>query len=185
MLHPALPQRHPRTLLLLAILVGLLAFPGTSDAQSKDFTVGAFLSFGGATDADPDSGLDDSGFQLLFAYQRDIDNRFNLRIGQMSLDNDDGGSLFDADLDYLTLSGEYQFSGGHYESGLFLGLGLYSIDGSTFVDDEESLGLNLGVSGDFRLTDRFSLLAEFSLHYADLDFARFFLLANVGVGFHF
>ena len=184
MQHQAMPNRRP-WIPLLALLLGLIALPGTSQAENQGLLVGAFITYGGATDADPDSKLDETGFQLLFSYERDIDQRFSVRLGQMSLDSDVGGPLFDADLTYIALSGEYMLSAGHYESGLFLGLGAYSIDGDFLVPDEDALGLHLGASGDFRLTNHFSVLADFSVHYADLDFAHFFVMANLGVGFKF
>lgn len=184
MLHQALSTRRP-WIAPLALLLGLLTLPGASQAQDRGFMVGAFVNYGGATDADPDTSLDDTGFQLLVSYERDIDNRFSVRLGQMSFDADEGGGLFDADLTYVALSGEYMISAGHYESGLFMGLGVYSIDGDVLVSDEDAFGLHLGASGDFRLTNRFSLLADISVHYADLDFARFFAMVNVGVGFKF
>lgn len=185
MQHEPLPNRNRWLPLSALLLAGLLALPTLGAAQSHDFTIGVMGGFGGASDADPDTGIDDTGFQLLFSYKREIDLLFSARLGQLDLEADGAGDLFDSELTYLTLNGEYLASSDHYQSGLFLGLGLYRIEGDVFVPDEESFGLNIGASGDFRLTDHFSLLVEVSAHYADLDLARFFVMGHVGVGFHF
>lgn len=156
--------------------------PAAGSAQ--DFTIGLMGGIGGATDAEPDTGFDNTGFQLLFAMETDLSTRFSARLGQLDLDSSDN-DFFQADLSYLTLSGEYMQAADYYESGLFVGLGYYQIDGNLFTPDDDSLGLNVGASGDFRITDRFSVLAEFSIHYADLEIAQFFAMAHIGVGFRF
>jgi len=167
----------------LVVAAALLSFPATGAAQGT-FMVGLMGTLGGAADADPDTGLTNVGWQALFTMETQIATRFDVRVGQLPLDGGDSG-LFDSDLTYVTLAGEYTFPAEFYESGLYLGLGYYDLAGDVLVADDSSLGLNIGATGDFHLTDRFSLLVEFSGHYADLGHAQFFFMGQVGVGFHF
>jgi hypothetical protein len=41
------------------------------------------------------------------------------------------------------------------------------------------------VTGDFRLTDRFSIVIELSGHYTDLDAADLLAMGHAGVAFRF
>ena len=91
----------------------------------------------------------------------------------------------DSELTYLTLAGDYSLSAGYYQSSLFLGVGYYGIDGQNTYEDDTALGLNVGTTGDFRINDRWSVLIEFSGHYADLDYAQFFIMGHAGLAFHF
>ncbi|MCP4656740.1 MAG: hypothetical protein GY856_15110 [bacterium] len=176
-------KRHLTVAILVALALGLV--PGSSFAQSRyPYTVGLMGGLGGATDANPDTGLDNVGWQALFAMDIDVRTLFSVRAGQLDLETD-AGELYDGELSYVTLSGEYRMTAGFYESGLFLGLGYYNRGGAPLGPDDSALGLTLGSTGDFRLSDRFSLLVELAGHYADLDQAQFFLHGHVGVAFHF
>ena len=46
-------------------------------------------------------------------------------------------------------------------------------------------GIGILETGDFRINDRWSVLVEFSGHYADMDYAQIFVMGHIGVGFHF
>lgn len=176
-------KRHLMVAILVALALGLV--PSTSLAQSRyAFTVGLMGGLGGSTDAEPDTDLNNFGLQALFAMDLDIHTMFSVRAGQLDLETD-AGELYDTELAYVTLSGEYRMTAGFYESGLFLGLGYYDLNGAPLVPGDSALGLTLGTTGDFRLTDRFSLLVEIAGHYADLDHAQFFLHGHAGVAFHF
>lgn len=195
-------MQHKRFLGLapaLMMVLALASIPGTVQAQSAyDFTIGVMGTIGGATDGEPDSGLGNLGLQLLFAMDKDSHTRFSARLGSLDLDTDDLGDIFqtnpfDAKLTYLTLSGEYMVTEPSYESGVFLGIGLYEVtdapvfDANGFFssDDESTIGLTLGATGDFKVGDHWSVLGEISGHYADLDYGRFFVMGHVGIGFHF
>lgn len=191
-------MQHKRFLAVSALLLCVLAMPGSAAAQGAyDFTIGVMGGIGGATDGEPDSGIGNIGLQVLFAAEKDSNTRFSARLGTMDLDTEDFDDVFffntsDATLTYLTLSGEYMFTEPNYESGIFIGLGLYEVtdvpafSGNDFVIDEEStIGLTLGATGDFQLNERWSILGEISGHYADLDYGRFFVMGHVGIGFHF
>lgn len=171
----------------LVLVTGLLVLPGASAAQPEDsgYTFALSLVLGGTSDAEPDPGFDNLGFQAMFALERSPHVFFSARAGILPMDTDEGGGLFDADLSYITVGGEYHFPEGFYESGLIIGIGFYDLSGDTFVPDESSFGFNLGVNGDFRINDRFSIIGELSGHIVDMDYTNFFITANAGVAYHF
>ena len=181
-----MPQERPLLVAILAV-AALTVVPATVSAQpARTFTLGLQGSIGGFTDAEPDTGFDNLGLQAFFFMEIDHATLFGVRLGQLQLEADDAfGDLYDSDLSYLTLAGEYRFPEAFYESGLYLGLGFYSLDGGPVIEDDTGLGLNLGATGTFRLTDRLSLVVDLSAHYADLDRAQFLFMGNVGLGFSF
>lgn len=175
----------PQTRLVIPALSALLLLgllPAVSSAQQPStHVVGLAVGLGGATSADPSTGYDNTGFQAFFSMEVQTRTRFVTRLGRLALDSKD--STVDADLTYLTLAGEYSFNAGTYDSGLFLGLGFYDL--SSNRDDDSALGLTVGTNGDFRLTNRLSLNIELAGHWADLDYAQFFVTALAGVAYHF
>lgn len=193
-------QQRP---LILSLLVGLaLLLPGISSAQSGyRYTAGLMGGFGGTTATEPSSATVDEtflredrfdfGFQLVFNTEMRRGVLFGVRVGQIDVQIDNVGSPLavldpvDSELTYATLNGEYRLSAGSYQSGLFFGFGYYAVDGQQFFDDDTGLGLTVGTTGDFRINDRWSVLVEFSGHYADLDYAQFFIMGHAGVAFHF
>lgn len=195
-----LQHRNLGSSILIALALCCLA--GSSSAQTPSrYTAGVMLGFGGATSSGPSgSTIDDAyvlgdsfdlGFQLFFGMEVRRGTLFAARFGQLDIELESPSrlALFGAplasELTYLTLSGEYRLPAGSYQSGLFLGAGYYSIDGKSFFEDDTGLGLTVGVDGDFRLSDRWSVLVEFSGHYADLDYAQFFIMGHAGVAIHF
>ncbi len=162
----------------------LLTTPLVAQESNSGYTFGLSLILGGTSDAEPDPGFDNLGFQATFSFETSPRLLIAGRAGLLPLDTDEG-SGFDADLGYLTVGGEYRLSESYYESGLFIGLGVYDLSGDTFVDNETSLGLSLGITGDFRINNRFSFVAELMGHAVDMDYTNFFVTANAGVAYHF
>ena len=162
------------------LLLGLL--PAASSAQQGAFAVGLTAGFGGASSADPSTDYGNLGFQGFFSMEVQSSTLFVVRLGRQSLESRD--STVDGDLTYLTLAGEYLLSAGTHKSGLFLGLGGYDFS-ARGAEDDTALGLTLGTTGDFRLTDQLSIRVELSGHYADLDYAQFFFMGQAGVAYHF
>ena len=75
-----------------------------------------------------------------------------------------------------------------YDSGIYFGLGLYDVTGLTSLGEDQdhtTVGLTVGLLGDFPINGRWSVLAEISGHYADLGGTQLFVLADVGVGYRF
>ena len=186
--------------ILIALALSCLA--GSSSAQTPSrYTAGVTFGFGSPTGSGPSgSTIDDVylvndsfefGYQLMFGMEVRRGTLFAVRFGQVDVEIASPAALsvfggpIGSDLSYLTLTGEYRMPAGSYQSGFFMGLGYYSVDGKNVFDDDDGLGLTLGVDGDIRINDRWSILVEFSGHYADLEYAQFFIMAHAGLAFHF
>lgn len=184
-----LPTLALRTILALGVL--LLALPGRAQAQETyTFTVGALGGLGGSVDADIGDSLDNTGFQLDLGMVIQPRNHLVLRIGQLGLDSDGRfEDLTDAELTYATIGGEYKYQHSYYDSGIYLALGGYRIEGNDFFDgadrDDTAVGLALGVTGEFPISRWLSLQIEFSGHYADFEDASVFGMGHGGFVVHF
>ena len=175
--------------LLAALLPACAALAGPAAAEeSYPFRASLFIGLGGAFDAEPSSDLDHSSFQLGFSWESDYDVLVGLRYGEIGWDGDAGlGARVGPDLAYLTAAGEYLFHEGYYTSGVYLGLGWYQLDedAAAEIPSDSAIGLVLGVTGDFRITDRFSILVELSGHYTDLDDADLLAMGHAGIAYRF
>lgn len=182
--------RSERLLRLFLVVVTLLCTPLAASAQQLyTFTASLMGGFGGSPDANPGGSLDNTGFQAGFSFVAEPDTLVGLRVGHLGLGSDPRfGSLFDADLSYATVAGEYRFRETYYESGVYLGLGAYRL-GGVEADGRDggqtSLGVVLGITGEFKISRRFAFLVEFSGHYTDLDQAQLFAMGHAGVAYHF
>lgn len=182
--------RIPRLLGRLLLLACLLLLPGAAGAQELyTFTVGVLGGIGGSFDADPGDSLTNTGLQLNLGLVTEARTHLVLRLGQLGLDEDEFfGSLQDADLTYATIGGEYRISETFYDSGVYVGLGGYRLEGiSRFGDDESdtSWGVTLGFTGELPITRWLGFQAEISGHYVDFDEAQVFGMAHAGLAFHF
>ena len=150
--------------LLLAALLLLLAGAGSAAAQERySYTVTLSPSLGGSFSEGTDSG----GVQAAFSWRTQPRTVVGVRFGSFDLGGDQVGTLESPTFRYATIAGEYRFQELYYESGVFFGLGLYQLGNG--VDSEEGPGLTLGVSGDFPINKRLSVVIELSGHYADID----------------
>jgi len=173
-----------------ALLAGLLAavLAGPVAAQEHLFRAALFTGLGGAFDAEPSDDLDHSSYQLGFSWTIEPDVLVGVRYGELGWDADEAlGPRLGSDLQYLTAAGEYLFNEGYYRSGLYFGLGWYQLeeDAVAEISSDSAIGLVLGLTGDFRLTDRFSILVELSGHYTDLEDADILGMGHAGIAFHF
>jgi len=177
---------HSRRLtVILLFLLALSLVPIQAAAQERytyTYMAGLSVGLGGTADAESDPGFDNFDWQATFGMDLEKNLRFGARLGQMNLDTDGGSGN---DLTYLTLVGEYLTPGPHYQSGLYLGVGYYDFAAGSFFPGDDSLGLTLGVTAGFKMTDRFVLLLDLAGHYADLEYAQFFANANIGVAYRF
>ena len=170
-------------LVTLGLLLAVL-WPAASLAQSAHtYTVGLAAGLDGSSEDELDFDLTNFSWQAIFSMRIEPSTQWGVRVGQVDLDS--GVDVFDSELNYLTLSGEYLFADRFYESGLYLGLGYYDFAGGPALGDDNALGGVVGVTAGFELTPRFSLQTELSVHYADLDHAQFFVLGHVGIGYRF
>ena len=169
------------------ITVVLLAFgSGVLAAQERILSVA--LSGGLAGSLDEDSGFSNSSFQARFAIETAKHQFLSFRIGHMDFSGKSLSLLEDVTLDFLTISGEYLFTEGNYESGLFMGIGLYDISGVRLDgtdSDQGSVGLTIGALGEFDVSERWFIYGDAVFHYADLDVAQMFADLQVGLGFRF
>lgn len=185
------PLTPPTRLGVAAIAMALaLLVPGAAHAQETyTFTVGLLGGLGGSLDADVGDELDNTSFQLNLGMVFEPSDHLVVRIGRLGLDSGDRfEDLTDADLTYLTIGGEYRYRHAYYDSGVYLALGGYRLEGTDLggVDqDETAVGVALGVTGDFPITRWLSFQIELSGHYADLDRANVFAMGHAGVAVHF
>jgi len=176
----------PRTLVVLALLAAIAAPSAAQEAYT--FTLSALGGLGGSLDED-DAGLDNGGFQVGFSMVTEPRTHVGARLGRLDFSSSDAlGTLTDPSLTYLTLAGEYRFREPYYESGIYLGLGGYRLEGDragAAAADQTALGGVLGVTGEFQLTRRLAVLVEFAGHWADFDETQLFGTGHAGLAFHF
>lgn len=176
--------------LTLAVLGTMAVATPVAAQELYTYTLGAFGGLGGSLDADPGDDLDGSGLQVGFSLVTQPGTRIALRAGELGLA--DGGqfeSLFDAELSYVTLAGEYRFQESYYAPWAYIGLGAYRVEGvDTAIhgdSDDTSIGLVIGLVGEFNLTRRLDFVVEVSGHYADFDEASIFAMGHAGLALHF
>lgn len=173
------PQPCRLVVLLLAALL-LLAGAGAATAQERySYTVTLGPVMGGSIS----EGTGSSGLQAAFSWRTQPRTAVAIRFGSIDLGADQVGSLTSPTFRYATIAGEYSFQELYYESGVFFGLGLYELGNS--VESEEGPGLTLGVSGDFPISKRLSVVIELSGHYADIDAASTYATAHAGLAYQF
>jgi hypothetical protein len=183
-------DRYQRVLGGIAVLAGLLLLPGAARAQEPyNFSVAALGSIGGSLDVEPGDDLSNTGFQLNLSMITDPRTHVGVRIGQLGLDAEDFfGSLTEADLTYVTVGGEYRFDETWYDSGIYLGLGGYRLEGTDFGGGDSrdtSLGLTIGLTGEFKVNHWLGVLLELSGHYVDFEEAQVFGMGHGGIAVHF
>ncbi len=184
-------DRYQRALGGIALLAGLLLLPGAARAQELyTFSAAALGGIGGSIDADPGDDLGNTGYQVNLGMVTDPRTQVVVRLGRLGLDRDEFfGSLTDADLSYVTVGGEYRFDETWYDSGLYFALGGYRLEGTEQNGEDSrdtSLGLAVGITGEFKVNRWLGVLLEISGHYAvDFDEAQIFGMGHGGLVVHF
>lgn len=166
--------------------LGAASAPPAS-AQLNTYTVTALAGVGGSVDQD-ESGVGNPAFQLGFSAIIEQEVSLGLRLGSIDYASGDRiGPLFDPGLRYLTASGEYTFSEDYYDSVVFIGIGLYDLEGRRAgrTESDTSIGGVLGVGGEFDMTRRLGFRVELSAHYLPGATAEFFILGLGGLAFNF
>jgi hypothetical protein len=169
-----------RSLAVALTAVAALAVSAPAQAQGYEFTLGVLGGIGG-TDDTGDYGQ--STLQVLVGFETAPRTIVGIRAGTMALDA--SGALPEGDLRWITLSTEYKVPAGFYDSGLYIGIGHYSVESDDGLIDDSAFGLNLGVTGDFPINRYFSVLVDLSGHYADLESSQILLMGQAGLAFHF
>ncbi len=180
---------RPSLAAFLAALAVFCLLPGAAHAQgSLTYGLNLLAGIGGALDED-DPGLSNSSIQLGFSVQPEDQLLIGLRGGEIDFGDEVIAGLRDATVEYLTLAGEYRFTESFYESGLYLGLGFYRFDGQPVLllprEEETSVGLVLGITGEFLFTEKVGLLVELSGHFANLDSIDTVVAGHAGLSIHF
>ena len=152
-------------------------------------SIGVLGGLGGPLDASaPDPGIDQQALQLQVGVLTEPRTLVVLRAGRLEMDDDARlGSLAAPTLEYATIAGEYRFFENWYDSGIFLGLGGYRLEGERdgVTTDDTAVGVTVGVTGEFELTRYLSVLAEMAGHWADLDDSQLFGVGHVGLAVRF
>lgn len=171
------------------LLLAALAPAAAHAQETYTFSVGAFGGLGGSIDAEPGDELDNTGFQLDLGMVVQPQNHLVLRLGTLDLDSGERfEDLTGASLTYATIGGEYKYRHSYYDSGVYLALGGYRLDGDDLAgreQDDTAIGLALGVTGEFPVTRWLGVQVELSGHYADFDRANLFAMGHAGLVFHF
>jgi len=181
--------RKPLLLVAVALLLGLAA-PHAAATELFTYSLSAAVGVGGSSDASPGDGFSNTAFQLGFSYITEPHTRLGVRLGRLGLgDGGDFTTLHDADLTYLTFTGEYSFPETYYGAWVFLGVGAYDLNGDPRFpgadDSQTAVGAVIGLSTEFELTRKADLLVEVAGHWADFDDATLFGTGVVGVAVHF
>jgi hypothetical protein len=179
-----------RSLPALSVLVALAAWAGPLGAQTDStFVAGLLGGIGGAFAGSADRVFDQRALQAEVGMLTNERTYTMVRAGRLTFDRSrEVGQLVRAELEYVTVAGEYRFRQPVYDFGLYLGLGGYRLSGveaDTGRVADRALGLSLGLTGDFDLTRRFSVVGEFAAHYVFSDRADLYGVGLVGLAVHF
>ncbi|MDH3745549.1 MAG: hypothetical protein OES47_10665, partial [Acidobacteriota bacterium] len=123
------PTDSKPSLLVLAGLLVVVAFAMPHQAAADTFT---FFLQGGVGGPVNEDSTDSAGFETAFQLGFTVASRGDIEVGGRAgrvdfAPGDQLGPLAAPTLDYLTLGGDYQFNEGFYQSGIFIGLGYYSL----------------------------------------------------------
>ena len=181
---------NQRLLGRLLLAVSLLLLPAAAGAQELyTYTVGVFGGLGGSLDADPGGSLTNTGFQLNLGLVTDRRTHLVVRAGRLGLDKDKlFGSLSDADMEYVTIGGEYRYGEKYYDSGVFVALGGYRLNGtdpSGRDSRDDTWGVSVGFTGELPIRRWLGIQAEIAGHYVDFREEQYFVTGHIGLAFHF
>ncbi len=180
---------RPAFVLTVLACLGLSVAPAQAQ-ETYTITLAALGGLGGSIDAKPGDDLTNQTLQLTAALITEPKTHLGVRLGRIELDDSDPiGSLTKANLTYVNVAGEYRFSHSFYESGIYLGLGAYRLEGNSLADgsdrSDSAFGGVLGLTGQFELSRHFVVLIDLAGHWANLDEEQIFATGLIGVGFRF
>ena len=174
---------------LSILAAGLLALPRTASAEPYIASLNLLAGVGGSIDGEPTSGFGNANFELGVAVPTDVNTVVSLRLGKLDLSKRSSfEGLTDADLEYVSVAGEYRFAENYYTSGIFMGLGAYRLGGEAASghQDETQVGVILGVDGEFQITRRLYFLVQVAGHWVNFTHAaQMYANAQAGLAFHF
>jgi hypothetical protein len=175
-------RRRTLPLSLVAITATLLVLAGSHPAIAQETDLFALSLLGGvgsATDA-AHSGFQNPSLQIGYTVEIDPEVQIGVRVGGIGFGSEDVVNGHSGPtLTYATVAGGYQFREAIYDSGIYLGLGVYRMEGAARA------GVVLGYTGDFEVSRRWSVLLELNGHYADFRHDQAFAQVLAGVQWHF
>jgi hypothetical protein len=176
------------------LLATLLLTPGLAGAQELyTFTGSLLVGVGGSFDEN-DAGYGNTTFQLGISNVIEKRTHLGIRLGMMDFGSRDRlGPITGADVTYLTIAGEYRskkssYTGKFVDSGIYVGLGGYQIEGTDAAgreDDETAIGLAIGLTGDWEITPKWGVRVELSGHILDSDIADTLGMFHLGAAYRF
>ena len=178
--------RIPGLLIAATLFWTALAAPLSAQQPIRSLTLSGGLA--GSID-EGDTGFSNPVVQLRFAVETSERGNLGVRLGRMEFDEVVRGRVEDVTVDYLSVVGEYMFDEPSHQSGLYIGLGFFDMDGTRLdgrgTVDEGSMGLVIGALGEFKVADRWFIYGEGMASYTGLDVAQIFANLQVGVGYRF
>lgn len=185
-------KRHVPKLIPAALLaVACALVPSAGQAQDYTWTFSLMGGIGGGLSG---GGGSEAAYQAGFGLQFEPHANVWVKAGALDFDTGTGvGELQQGSITYVNFGGEYQFSESYYESGIYLGLGAYDLEGRRVaapgvllpVESDTVVGLVIGATGEFKITPSFVFLAEISGHVLDSSDLRVLGTAHFGFAFHF
>jgi hypothetical protein len=176
----------------LIVMTTLLPLAASSVEAQETYTVtlGVLGGLGGSIDADPGDDLSNQTVQLTASLITEPQTHLGIRLGRINLDQSDPiGTLTDAQLTYVNIAGEYIYSRSFYESGIYFGLGGYQLEGNSVLSaasrKDTAVGLVLGLTGRFEISQHFLVMVDIAGHWANLDEEQIFATGLIGLGFRF
>ena len=179
-----------RTLTLAICLLSLAAVLAPAAARAQEdqpLEATVLFGMGGSYDEDQ-AGLTNSGYQVGLSLGIARRTKVGVRIGEIGYDTGDLiATVSSPTFSYVSVGGEYTFAERYYESGVYIALGAYKLEGFQGGQpfDDSTLGVALGVTGEFEITRRLGLVIEGATHLADFGPARYFVTFYGGLGYHF
>ena len=192
----------PKTFLgvfAVALIVFCAAGPAAAQtattSSATTFTVSLLGGMGGSVDEN-DSGYDNSSVQLGFSVVTQRSVRVGVRAGRLGA-FDRLADTAEADLEYVTIAGEYLFGEPGFVSGFFAGLGVYRLDGTRVIGGTllnpvfgdpittTTVGVTGGFTGEFDITPQLVFAVEIALHGTTQGDAQVFAHGLVGIGYKF
>lgn len=178
-------------LVALGTVFALLAWapaPAAAQGSHEDHTYQVSFLLGPAGSVDGGS-LSEIGYQLGFAVVTNDRGRLVIRAGESDFDTGNTpGSVVNGSFSWVTIGGEYRFTETLYDSGFFIGLGIYGQDGFVLGQgpvDDSTLGLALGVTGEFEAPRDFAVLVELMGHVVPSAPSELFASLMAGVAYKF
>jgi len=169
----------------------MLILGGSTAGLAADNTtnrISLYGGFGGSVDQN-DAGYGNIGFQLGYSVAMGNRTDVELRVGELDFGSEDSIDLLSApSITYATIVSQYRFPEKFYESGLYLGLGAYRIEGLDVFNEsfqDTNMGIAFGATGHFDLARSWVVLVELSGHYMNASYFEFLAMVHAGVGYRF